>query len=279
MFASAPRSPRGGKGQESAQGGRVPKDVLLFLYNPKKRFLHVVVQLLNTPGALSDAARLAYSAGLNILAGFTSIGPDGKIGIWSFFAENTNGMTAEGAVRAISRSAHVRAVRANESDEGLLVDSMHYPLRMTPGREFVGFNRTNVKSMFTKIITTFGTGGIVIIFEEGLSIGRVGGGYLLGLMGRDVLQKKIRLIGNLLSGWGWGLVQGMEVSPGFSEVRVRVSDCFEVGGERSVKPVCHFTRGMLTGLFEKIFGSPAEAVEVSCSAQGGSSCEFVLRRR
>lgn len=259
---------------------KYPKDVMLFLYDPDKRFVHVLVELRNERGALADVAAKVSRLGLDILNGLTSAEPGQPAGIWSFFAECVDkDLQASEIQKELGRSKHVISVRVGESDGGLLTDSFHFPLRFTPGRTAVGFNPTSIASMFRRVVSTFGSGGQVIVYEEGRAVGKEGGKFLLSAIGRATILSKISRVGDLLSGWGWGVVESIEVDKGISNVQVRVTHCFESSGAESAVPTCHFMRGMLEGLFETVAGNPMGSTETICASQGQESCEFTIFRR
>ncbi|MGP8126141.1 MAG: V4R domain-containing protein [Nitrososphaerales archaeon] len=259
---------------------KYPKDVLLFLYDPDKKFVHVLVELRNERGALGAVAARVSRLGLNVINGLTSVEPGQPVGIWSFFAECVDkGQTASEIQKAIEDSKHVVSVRVGESEGGLLTDNFHFPLRFTPGRTAVGFNPTSIASMFRRVTDTYGSGGQVIVYEEGKAVGKEGGEFLLGAIGRATVLSRINRVGDLLSGWGWGVVESIEMNKGISNVKVRATHCFESSGEESAVPTCHFMRGMLEGLFETIAGHPMGATETACASQGHESCEFTIVRR
>jgi predicted hydrocarbon binding protein len=257
-----------------------PKGVILFLYDPKKRFVHVPVVLKNQPGALSDVTKKVTELKLNVLSGFTSVEPGKATGLWSSFAECPPGeFDAKDLESAISKSNFVEGVRVVESRGGLLTDSLHFPLRMTPGRRAIGFNPTSIASMFRRVYSTFGSGGVVIVYEEGRAVGRQGGMFLLSALGKETLQSRFETVSDLMSGWRWGKVESVETKDGFSWTRIRVRECFESMGGSSAGPLCHFVRGVLEGILEIVSGLPMKATEVRCSAMGNEYCEFEITAR
>lgn len=259
---------------------KYPKDVMFFLYDPDRKFVNVLVELKNEPGAIYDVASRVLSLGLNILNGLTSVEPGQKVGTWSFFAEPVDkDFQAAEAKRVIGESKYVLTVRVEESEGGLLTDAFHFPLRFTPGRIVVAFNPTVMASMFRRIIDAFGKRGEAIVYGEGKVMGKEGGKFLLSIMGRRSLQSSIGKFSDLLSGWGWGLVESIEMDEDLSEVRIRTSYNFESSGARSAKPTCHFIRGMLEGVFETVANHPMSATETTCASQGRESCEFTIIRR
>lgn len=253
---------------------------MFFLYDPDRKFVHVLVELRNEPGAIYDVASRVSSLGLNILNGLTSVEPEQTTGIWSFFAEHADkNLQAAEVKRVIGESKYVLLVRVEESEDGLLTDSFHFPLRFTPGRTVIAFNPASMASMFRRVTSAFGNRGETIVYEEGKAMGKEGGKFLLSVMGRRALRSRIGEFSDLLSGWGWGVVESIEIDEGLSEMRIRASHCFESSGAESSKPTCHFIRGMLEGVFEIVANRPMSATETVCASQGRESCEFTIVRR
>jgi prephenate dehydratase len=63
------------------------KHVSAYIYDPSKRFFHVVVELRNAPGALSSLLNVLQGMDLNILGSSSSLMPYDKAGLWSGFVE------------------------------------------------------------------------------------------------------------------------------------------------------------------------------------------------
>jgi predicted hydrocarbon binding protein len=74
---------------------------------------------------------------------------------------------------------------------------------------------------------------------------------------------------------GWGVFRVTRCTVGALEVEVTGSPFAEAYGP-SAGPVCHFTRGVIAGLGDTLFGE-ASCEEISCSAAGATACRFVCR--
>ncbi len=71
---------------------------------------------------------------------------------------------------------------------------------------------------------------------------------------------------------GWGVFRVTRFEGRRFEVEVAGSPFAEAYGS-SAEPVCHFTRGVIAGLGDTLFGS-ARCEEVECAAAGGKACRF-----
>lgn len=76
---------------------------------------------------------------------------------------------------------------------------------------------------------------------------------------------------------GWGVFTVTRFEERRFEVEVAGSPFADAYGA-SPRPVCHFTRGVIAGLGDTLFGA-AEAEEVECSAAGAARCRFVCGAR
>ncbi|MBI3097247.1 MAG: hypothetical protein HYY93_03225 [Planctomycetes bacterium] len=72
---------------------------------------------------------------------------------------------------------------------------------------------------------------------------------------------------------GWGLFRVTRFDAASFEVEVAGSPFAEAYGP-SDRPVCHFTRGVIAGLGDTLFGA-AECREEECAAAGAAECRFV----
>ncbi len=75
---------------------------------------------------------------------------------------------------------------------------------------------------------------------------------------------------------GWGKMELVESGPEKSLVRVRWTNGLSVRSRRGKTPVCHFTRGLMTGGAEEAFGRRCESLELKCEGKGDSFCEAVI---
>lgn len=88
------------------------------------------------------------------------------------------------------------------------------------------------------------------------------------LQGREFAQAYLSMGDRI----GWGLFRVTRFADREFEVEVAGSPFVEAYGA-SPEPVCHFTRGVIAGLGDTMFGT-AECEEVACSVE---RCRFVCR--
>lgn len=114
-----------------------------------------------------------------------------------------------------------------------------------------------------------------ILFEGGRIGGRASGQKYkdaFGLSDREAVEYMCRMGGEI--GWGRFQLKQWEPQDSFFEVRVAASPFAEAYGGQAEGGVCHFTRGVLSGLGEGLFGVQTSGREIECLAQGDKACSF-----
>ncbi|MBI2932660.1 MAG: hypothetical protein HYY16_13515 [Planctomycetes bacterium] len=91
---------------------------------------------------------------------------------------------------------------------------------------------------------------------------------LIRLEGREFAQKYLDMGADI----GWGVFRVTQFADRAFEVEVTGSPFAEAYG-RAPRPVCHFTRGVIAGLGDTLFGA-ARCEEVECAATGATRCRF-----
>ncbi len=125
----------------------------------------------------------------------------------------------------------------------------------------------------------FGGVGDFVLYRGGKRVGKK-----LVKEYNEYVKDKLLSIYDVLSavGWYFGWALGEYIKEG-ENFRMILYDSFEAEsylkneGE-SDKPVCHFMRGVLTGIVEEAEGEKYEGKELKCMAQGYNYCEFLIEK-
>ena len=257
---------------------RLRKDVNVYLFDPARKHFHVVLELDNVPGALKSVLGVMEDIGLNILGSFTSADPSARLGVWSGFVEDSD-HSASDIERRLGSSPMVHDAVVVESSEGFLVDGVHFPIAFNNGTRAVMMTADSMAKMLSAVNERFGSGGNVILYEEGVAYGReVGQDYLLKL-GGDFVASNVDDVIMLYQALGWFRVEGVKIDPSTSSVVVSAAENFECAGAESRVPHSHFVRGHLAGVLTIMLGRPMECREGLCVAKGDKTCEFTLTPR
>ncbi len=250
-----------------------PKSVMAYAYQPGKRLFHIIFELRNQPGTMAGVGSLLERFDIRMLQGFAS--SEGGRAVWGIFAEEggrpVDLQELEGALRS---SPFLIDATIRESKDGLLVDSEHFPLTLGAGDRIV-IMRTNLLSgMFKRLRTLFGSGGNVVLYEEGLEYGKEAAEMWMGRVGRRFVVEHAERLLQIPSSVGWARV-ALEGPPDGRTATVRLWDSFECSGQKSDACYSQFVRGYLCGLFRAVTaGTAMECTETSCVAKGDGFCEF-----
>ena len=257
---------------------RLRKDINVYLFDPTRKYFHIVIELENVPGALRNVLEVMHNLSLNILGSFSSVDSAAMLGVWSGFVEDSN-HSALDLKRKLAASPYVHDAMVVESSKGFLVDGVHFPVAFNTGTRAVMMGAKALANMLGTVNEQFGSGGNVILYEEGLSYGKdVGSEYLLNL-GSDFVGSNLPEVLKLYQALGWFRLAKAKVDPESGTVIVQAEENFECNGADSRVPHSHFVRGHLEGMVTTWLGKPMECKETYCIAKGDKYCEFVISVR
>ncbi|MDG6919898.1 MAG: hypothetical protein JRN59_00025 [Nitrososphaerota archaeon] len=254
---------------------RKRKDVNVYLFDPTRKYFHIMIELENVPGALKGVLTVMSGLGLNILGSFTSVDSAAKEGVWSGFVEDSD-HTAQELRRRLVGSEAVRDVMVVESNKGFLVDSLHFPVAFNTGTRAVMMSAASLAGMLSAVNMRFGTGGNVILYEEGAAYGSEVGREYMQKLDADFVASNIGDVVMLYQALGWFRVDGVRVDQKDGSVVISAGESFECSGYKSRAPRSHFVRGHLAGALSELLGRPMACTETLCIAMGDKTCEFTL---
>jgi predicted hydrocarbon binding protein len=133
------------------------------------------------------------------------------------------------------------------------------------------------RSLVDKIYSRFNGEGDSVLFDMGH---RYGTDIAIEAKRQDMDSSKAFLTlveKGLRSGLGNIEVDGDSI---FGEnLIVRVTDCPFCSGVSAVRPLCHFFRGVISGMSEVLYGRSFNIIERNCTATGNRCCEYVLEEQ
>jgi predicted hydrocarbon binding protein len=240
-------------------------------YAKGKRLFQIIVHISDAPGSLGATLNLLGPM-VNMVGTSTYTLGDGTAMI-SAFAEGLGPEVTSGTIqRALGGSKATIESEVREGHEGLLVDSFHTGLKVG-GDDYILLRRGGMISVFDQIVKIFGTGGEVLLYEEGKALGRGNAQKRVDELGSDTVVKDAGYLAKALSAQGWGKVETTS-KPGSKEFVVTVTDCFECTGSARVRKRCDFVRGFFEGSSGVTRGVPIRVEEVECTLRGDPACSF-----
>ena len=234
---------------------------------------HIVVHMADAPGSLS-AILTDLGKRVNFI-GLSSYALTDGTAMFTAFAEALDQKetpnTLKGAIDKLSASLEAEVA---EGRKGLLVDTYHTGIQVG-GDEYLLLRREGLSGVFDHIVRIFGTGGEVLLYEEGKALGRDNAEKRMKELG-DLVVDEAAYIDRALTAQGWGVVE-TSTARGTTDFTIRVDDCFECSGRDSPRKGCDFLRGYYEGSVETTRGAKPRVEETECRLRGDKGCTFRIR--
>lgn len=250
------------------------KDVLVQAREKGRKLNLVALDLKNEPGALADVSNRLADNEINVVVSFNSSPNELNISRWSAIVEGAR-TAPDRLTRLLGQSKFVERCEVKESHNGLLVDSLNFPLRWNTGDRAIMLRTHFFNLMKEKLEETLKSGADVVLYELGYEHGRPSWqDFLVGYKIDSALDLQEALHTYGAVGWGRPTVESFD--PQSKTAKIRVKDNFECQGQKSESPASHFFRGHLAGAFSVIFGQSVKVEESQCIAIGSEYCEFAV---
>lgn len=253
-----------------------PKETIGYQYSPGKKVFLVSIEFKNAPGTLPGITSTLSEAGVKMLSGFTAMREGGDEASWGFFAETELDLHARQLKELLDQTSGVTKAYVIEGTGGLVVDTVHFPLKLNSGETMILMRKEVFSDMFKRLGEMFGSGGEAIVFEEGEATGENDGRRLIEIFGAEGAMSSTPELSMLYLSLGWGRPELVRFNPMPFGATIRLYDSFECTGQKSSKPNSQFIRGHMTGLINVLFGKHVHTLETKCRALGDECCEFVL---
>jgi len=261
------------------------KEVMVYYHSIGHRVFQGSVWLRNVPGALASVSALLAQSGCNLLATSSSNIANTDLAEWAFFAEAGSPWAGPKKTRELlNKCPDVVKCVLEEGIEGMVVDTLHYPLRLSTGEPAMVVDRKTFRDMFDRIITVFGPGGRRIIYEMGLASGLQSNKHFTNVLGRDGVGRRVPYLVSLYTARGWGRVeQSKDSGDRFTTQpfrgKMKIYDSFECTGVKAKEPNSDFLRGHIEGFARSLSGKEIGCVETMCVSMGDPFCQFEAKEK
>lgn len=250
------------------------------MYIPKKSYFLLNLELRNRLGDVAAVSNILAQNSIEVLTGSFTRGAGGRPGIWQIFVQPLNpGVTLDEVKRLMLSCPDVVGCQIKESRDGLLVDSVTFPIKISSGQRAMIIRNDVWNSMLQRTREKFGSGGDVIVYEQGNMAGRMTGKELLAALGKNFLLQQLDQVISMYQALGWGMARIMSYSQSPFSLAIRMWDSAECMGQKSDKPTGHFIRGHIVGNVEEMYGIEVKCAETSCLARGNPYCEFIVEEK
>lgn len=252
------------------------KEILVGRIESGRRLAQIVVSMKDEVGAVASVNALAASMKVDIRQSASySLADDSHAIYNAFVAFNDPKVSLDRLVERLEQSPFVLQVQAFEGPDGVIVDEISFPVNWQ-GRRIVILSQPVMTRMFESIRSVLGSGGEVVLYQQGSSYGKDLAEYFMNRLGSEYLRQNYHYGLGLLSATGWGIPESDEPKRDFPNMTIKLYSCFECDGTSSRREVCNFMRGFLSGLFGVIAGHIVHCAETHCAATGKHYCEFEL---
>jgi predicted hydrocarbon binding protein len=253
------------------------KELLVGRIEAGRRLAQVLVTMKDEVGAVASVNSLVASLNVDIRQSMSySLAEDSRAIYNAFVVLNDPKVSLVQLVDRLKESTFVVKVEAREGRDGVIVDGISFPVNWQ-GRRTIILSQTATARMFEAIRFTLGSGGDVVLYQQGSSYGRELAESFMARLGGDYLRRNFDYTLALLSATGWGVPELVGSKDSFPNITITLQSCLECDGVRATRPACSFVRGFLAGVSSTIVGHTVHCEESHCIGMGEPHCEFALR--
>src|SRR5579872_833040 len=203
---TAPLSSVPGRGNRQDQVSEYrPKVITAFMYLPNMRYFLLNLEIRNRMGDLAAVSSLLAEGKFDILNGSFFRGENGTPGFWQVYVLPLKPqITSDELGKLLTACPDVLSFEIKESKDGFLVDSLTFPIKLSSGQRAMIIRNEIWNSILQKTREKFSSGGDVIIYDQGVTAGRVTGNDLLKQLGREKISRQLDQVVALYQSLGWG---------------------------------------------------------------------------
>ena len=252
------------------------KDVLVFEREMGGKLFLVALSVKHQVGALADLSSRMEQGKFNVVSGFVNPTKDGAYGRGSWYMVATQGRPSVEEVKALlEASPYCKDVEVKEAHNGMLVDSLNFPLRWSTGDRAIMIRTHFFDVMERAIRALLSSGADVLLYQMGYNHGYPSWTNLLkGYRMKD--RADLTEVIEIYNAVGWGRAEVLSFDLAAKKAVVKFADGFECADRsQESRTGCNFTRGHIAGLFANVFDDEdVKVAETSCMLKGDPACEF-----
>ena len=254
---------------------KFPKEIPIAYYQPGAKLAQVVVKIKDVVGSVADVNRVTASLNVDIRQSLSYSVPNENFAMYSAFVQfKDKKVSPEQLTKSLKRSKFVFDAEVVEGSDSLLVDTLEFPVNWA-GRRIVLLDQLSMGRMLEKIEAMFGSGGALILYEQGFAYGKGFMATAIDLIGREHIVQTYEYGLEVLAATGWGRPRVLS-SRGFRDFLVGLERCSECEGRTADKPTSNFVRGFIAALFAALTQKDVDCTEVECVAKGDAQCKFEI---
>src|SRR5574340_791718 len=159
---------------------RITKEILVGRYEPDKRLAQVIIQTKDVVGAMAAVSTIMAGLKVDVRQSATHSLPNGTAVINAFVILKDPSVSTSQLVHRLAQSPLVVNARAIEGRQGAVIDTVSFPVNWQ-GRRVVIMAQPAMARMFESVRRTFGSGGDVVLFQQGSDYGRDLAKFFIGM--------------------------------------------------------------------------------------------------
>ena len=253
-----------------------PKFISNLFFSPGKTLFQIGIVLKDNPSALSNILEFLEPLVNVIRIELDRNAREGNNHVILYVESKKTSTTRSEIERAIYSSPSALTYKVQESHDGLLIDTMQFPIMATTGVRAIVISQDIFNGILAKIRQKFGSGGDVIIYEQGLAYGENQGAALFSFFGKTKALESIQELIKLYQSVGIGRPTISKFSLENPAATIKMYDSLECQGRKTSVPYSQFIRGHICGLATVLYGRPMKVRETKCIASGDDHCEFQI---
>ena len=259
-----------------------PFDIGRFLIAPDRKLHCLLIKTELMSGVLEKLASIAAKYGVKVLYISYSMPRDYEKLVRALVFIDVTDATApvEQLLEEARKLKFVREIRDMKPEiEGFALDLFSFPL-VIEGKRVIILREQGIKGIINGLRKRLGSAAEAIQyflgFEAGLEFGenhrRIG--ERLGIKKHSEIFSRISA--PMFVTVGFGVMKVLKISDNPPYAHIRIYGCFECecAPKKSEKPYSHLVRGMIAGVFTRLFGVEMTVKEIKCVAMGDPYCEF-----
>ena len=250
------------------------KHFMVMRHGLKKKYFLISAKLKEQVGALADLTKILAIRGIDVLEGRIHVS-GAREGYVTLFLEAANPrVDVDFLKQMLSNSSFVESLTVTESRNGMIVDSVDFPLVTGDSRRSIVVTADSAQDFFSRAIDRWGKNAEDMVYQLGVDYGAdAWSGTTVGSVSDgESLQEYLQLYAAI----GMGMVFVEKFRQGVPSIEVSVERLFECEGIESSSPRSVFFRGVLAGTASLLFGREMVAREVACAAAGAKRCRFEI---
>lgn len=166
-----------------------------------------------------------------------------------------------------------------QSESPLLVRTLRYAVERFRREQSDAMRKNQTTHLWHSLFRTLGQGASAILYQAGMEAGSATYDFVTATWKPRDEAAFLRELGDYFRTAGLCRIRDISVNRAGVRLLAHIEGNSESAQDENASggPVCHFLRGILCGIGQRVLGAPDLVCdEVTCQATGGETCEFLV---